>query len=553
LRTAAEAYLKTGNFARGGELYERANAVDKDNVGGKVRLAQVRLATGDTDRAFKDLESIAKSDSGQSQADLALITAHMQRRDYDKALAAIDALDKKQPDNTVTRNLRGAVYMAKRDFKKARATFEASLAAQPNDAVAANNLTVIDVQEGKADDARKRYEGMIAKDPKNEQLLLALAQLTALTRENPEESKAILDRAVAANPGSARARLALVGYYSRIGDARGALAAAQAAQGQFPDDPTVLENLAGAQLAAGENNQAIATLTRIVQVQPSSPMALLQLSAVQFSTKDYAGAIDSARKALVVQTDLPQAWAILTQAQIAAGQGDAALADAKRLQKEQPDKALGYAIEGEVMASNKKWSEAADSIAAALKRQPVSLLAVNEYAMLTQAGRTADAKAFVETWTREHPTDTAIAELLAQQAMVRKDYPAAIAQYRAVLAINPENATALNNVAWMLSEAGDPKAREYAERAYQLQPFNAQVVDTLGLTLYRTGDTARGTQLLRLASNLAPGDAEIRLHYGQALAKSGDKEGAKRALAPLLAQPAGGAARNEAEKIVGAK
>jgi len=134
--------------------------------------------------------------------------------------------------------------------------------------------------------------------------------------------------------------------------------------------------------------------------------------------------------------------------------------------------------------------------------------------------------------------------------MERKDFAGSIAKYRAVLAVNPDNPAALNNLAWLLSEAGDPKAREFAERAYQQAPFNASVVDTLGWTLFKTGDAARGLQLLRLAANLAPTDPEIRLHVAQALLKSGDKDGAKRALTSLLALPAGTPARVEAEKLL---
>ena len=41
------------------------------------------------------------------------------------------------------------------------------------------------------------------------------------------------------------------------------------------------------------------------------------------------------------------------------------------------------------------------------------------------------------------------------------------------------------------------------------------------------------------------------LHLAQALLKSGDKDGAKRALGPLLTLPAGTPMRAEAEKLLG--
>ena len=93
---------------------------------------------------------------------------------------------------------------------------------------------------------------------------------------------------------------------------------------------------------------------------------------------------------------------------------------------------------------------------------------------------------------------------------------------------------------------------EYAERAHRLAPFNPSVLDTLGLVLTRTGDAKKGVQLLRMASALSPAQAEIRLHLAQALAKSGDKSGARKELAEITKSDKldkSSPIRTEAEKL----
>src|SRR5437660_12499929 len=157
---------------------------------------------------------------------------------------------------------------------------------------------------------------MLAKDPNNEQLLLALADFTAMTRDKPEEAKVLIEKAIAANPGSARPRLALIGYYTRQRDPRGTLTAAQAAQAAFPNDPSVLEALATAQRTGGDANQALATYRTLGQLQPQNAAVQIQLAIMQLEAKDYSGAAESARKALAVQPELLQAWGVIARAQI---------------------------------------------------------------------------------------------------------------------------------------------------------------------------------------------------------------------------------------------
>ncbi len=116
--------------------------------------------------------------------------------------------------------------------------------------------------------------------------------------------------------------------------------------------------------------------------------------------------------------------------------------------------------------------------------------------------------------------------------------------------LDPDNALLLNNLAWVLAETGDPKAREYAATAYRQAPFNPNVMDTLGWAEVQVGDAQKGVELLRAASNLAPGNADIRLHLAKGLIKTGDKVGAKKALEPLSQLDQASPARAEADKLL---
>ena len=549
LRATGEAQLAAGNAAKAAKYYERANALDKGNMASQIRLAQVKYAAGEPGQAFKDLESLSSTDQSQYQADLALITAYLRRGEFTKALAAVAALERKQPNNPLTYNIKGATYAGMHDNKNARASFEKALEVQPGYFSAARNLALLDVQEQKAEDARKRYEAMLAKDPKNEQLLLGLAELLVLSGHSPDEVKATIDRTIAAVPKSTRPRLALINYYENRGDAKSALDTAKAAQVAFPDDPQILDALGIAQRAAGQAADALATFKRLVQLQPHNATALMRLAETEVAQKDYEAAIATLRQVIANDPEQSRGLVALAKTFVMSGHPEDAIAEARKLQKEHPDRALGYALEGEVLATQAKWPEAAAAYRDAITREPIPTLAVRRYEALQKVGP-ADAKVFAAQWAKDHPKDITLLAYLAQQSLARKDYRSAIANYEAAVKLDPDNPLLLNNLAWVLAETGDPKAREYAATAYRQAPFNPNVIDTLGWAEVQIGDAKKGVELLRAASNLAPGNTDIRLHLAKGLIKTGDKAGAKKELEPLSRLDQASPARAEADKLL---
>jgi cellulose synthase operon protein C len=125
------------------------------------------------------------------------------------------------------------------------------------------------------------------------------------------------------------------------------------------------------------------------------------------------------------------------------------------------------------------------------------------------------------------------------------------------VAQRPQDAVALNNLAWLLGRHGGAeatKAQTLAERAYFLSPNN-DTADTLGWILARNGQAARAVPLLRRAAAV-PGDqqpdpaAAFRLAY--ALDASGDKAEALKVLSPALADNRAFPERAEASRLLAA-
>jgi Flp pilus assembly protein TadD len=112
--------------------------------------------------------------------------------------------------------------------------------------------------------------------------------------------------------------------------------------------------------------------------------------------------------------------------------------------------------------------------------------------------------------------------------------PEAIKEYEGLIADDPENPIAMNNLAWLYLETGDPRAKETAEKAVALAPDAPAIIDTLAWILVRGGEAQQALDLLQKATTLAPQEPEIRYHKAVALRDVGRSDEACRELGDIM-------------------
>jgi tetratricopeptide (TPR) repeat protein len=116
-------------------------------------------------------------------------------------------------------------------------------------------------------------------------------------------------------------------------------------------------------------------------------------------------------------------------------------------------------------------------------------------------------------------------------------YPAeARKAYEGVLRIQPDNATALNNLAYLDADAGVDldRALAYALRARRAQPNDPDVLDTLGFIYIQKNLTEDAVRLLRESANRKPENATFHLHLALALYQKGERALARKELQAAL-------------------
>jgi putative PEP-CTERM system TPR-repeat lipoprotein len=551
LALAGEAHLANGDAAAAARNYELAKALAPKDTSVRTRLGQVRFAAGEPERAISELEAVSAADAKDYQADLALIANYLRKRDADRALAAVRALERKQPENPLTYNLRGATLILKRDLAGARASFERALGLQPAYMPAINNLARLDLRENDRAAARQRYQDFLGRDPNNQAALIGLAAVLRTTGAEAGEIEKLLRQAVAGNPTSVSAHGALINFYMRSRNFTAARGAAQAAQAALPGEPRVVQAVGMTQLAAGETRQAIASLTRLAEMQYGAPEPQVLLAKAYMAAKQPDDAIKALRAALALRPDFDPAQRELAAIYVATGRHEDALREAKAIQTRRPQDALGYVLEAELYVAQKNLELAARTYRGALRRFDRAGLAVRTHAILEAAGKPFEADTLAQDWIRRHPSDAAMLAYLADRDLAARRYGPAEERYRSALQRAPDNPLLLNNLAWVSHELNRPAALEYAERAHDLAPDNPAIMDTLGSILAEAGQVERGLELLGRAADAAPDQYQIRLNFAKSLIKTDRKIAARRELEQLARLDEKLPERQEAVKLLG--
>jgi tetratricopeptide (TPR) repeat protein len=222
-----------------------------------------------------------------------------------------------------------------------------------------------------------------------------------------------------------------------------------------PWNPYAFNNLGIALSGAGRSGEAIAALTRALELSPGYAEAHNNLGLALVDAGRSGEAIAHYEEALRLRAEYPEAEANL----------------------------------GVALAQAGRQAEAIGHFERAVRLDPASATALNDLAVaLAGAGRLPEAIARYREVLRLKPGYSETHYNLGNALLGTGDLAGAIAQYEAALRLNPDYPEAEANLGAALADSGRPaEAIGHYERALRLSPGDADVRHNLGLAIRAAG------------------------------------------------------------------
>ena len=208
----------------------------------------------------------------------------------------------------------------------------------------------------------------------------------------------------------------------------------------------------------------------------------------------------------------------------------------KSIQKSRPARAAGYVLEGDLHAGQKSWPAAIAAYRKGAAQTDGDRTAAPKLFMaLLNSGDRSGAEGFAADWLKSHQKDASFRLFIGERRLAAGDKPAAERNFAEAADVDPDNAQALNNLAWLRADRGAPDALALAERAVGLAPGQAPMLDTLAKALAAAGQLDRAIAVQQNAVAAAPRLLSMQLNLARLYAKAGKREQALAQLSRLAA------------------
>lgn len=483
------------------EQYEKIAEKAPKDVDTWLMLGRLHKVSQNSPESEKAYKKALELDPENEDASVGLAMVYADLGDNKTAAALLEKATRKNP-NLRTLTTLASSYEQMRDYKLAAETLRRAADLAPGNMdikrAYAQNLLFSD----QLDEAVKAYLEVVEEEPKDTQSWLRLSQVYRQQRKF-DQARETGDKARALEPNNLEIKyndVSLLEAEGKRGDAIATLkelVTATAKRNYTAADKTnrlvLLERLGLLYRQNEQAKEAVETFRQMMELEPeTSSRAWAQVIETYRGARDFKSALaeaDSARQ------KFPQDRMIkLIRANLLAevGRGDEAAKEVRTLLDGKADREV-YLSLAQIFEKSKNYAEMGK--------------AIDEAEKLTDSAEDKENLYFMR------------GAMLEKQ----KKFDAAEAEFRKVLAANPENPSALNYLGYMLVDRNVrvQEALGMIQKALSRDPDNGAYLDSLGWAFYRLDRLKEAESALLRAIEKAPHDPTVHDHLGDVYLKQG--------------------------------
>jgi tetratricopeptide (TPR) repeat protein len=509
-------YLRSlGDMAGGGngsdnvlklaiEQYEMIVKIEPNNVDDHLLLGRLYRLNNDLQKAESELKTAVKLDPDSEEAVTTLALLYTDEGDTVHALQVLSAV----PDAGRSAKLYaalGATYEQRKDYKSAIDAYKHAIQLDRDNLDAIRGLAENLLNDGQIDAALDQY-------------------------------RVIAD----ANPEDAQTYLRISEIYRRQGKYDDALDSLKKAQAMVPDALEVPYNIAVVYQAQGRYDEAAKILQDLLKKTDKPDNSYSQsdrnnrgifierLGMVYRDQENYPAAVETFRKMIPLGDENARTgYQDVIDTYREAKQWPEATAAAKEaLQKLPNDRELRMVLDAQLADTGDPEKPLAD-VRSLLKGTPEDRDVYLRLAIMNQRlKRWSDAEEALNKAEQlsTKPEDKEYVYFLRGSTYEReKKYDEAEAEFKKVLAVNPQSAATLNYLGYMNADRGVQleESLNYIKAAVSLEPTNGAYLDSLGWAYFKLGKYDLAEESLNKASLHMGSDPTVQDHLGDLYQKTG--------------------------------
>jgi tetratricopeptide (TPR) repeat protein len=486
------------------EQYERIVKIEPNNVDDHLLLGRLYRLNNDLQKAENELKTAVQLDPNSEEAITTLALLYSEEGDTAHALQVLSSVPATGRSAKLYSAL-GTTYEQRKDYKNAIEAYKKAIQLDRDNLDAIRGLAENLLNDGQMDAALDQYKVIADANPEDAQTYLRIAEIY---RKQQKYDLALesLKKAETMVPDSMEVPYNVALVYQ--------------AQGRSDEAAKILQDLLKKTEKADNNYSQSDRSNRAVFIE--------RLGRIYRDQSNYSAAVETFRKMLTLGDESsesgyqeiidtyreakqwPQATAaareavqklpnnrdlrMVLDAQLAdTGDADKALADVRSLLKGTAEDRPVYVALAQMNTRLKRWADAE--------------AALNKAEQLSVKPEDKEYVAFLRGSTYER----------------QKKYDEAEAEFRKVLAAEPQSAVTLNYLGYMNADRGVrlEESLNYIKQAVSLEPGNGAYLDSLGWAYFRLGKYDLAEENLNKASQHMGSDPSVQEHLGDLYQKTG--------------------------------